>query len=77
LPPSERAPSFSGVAALREHNTARTTSDARRARPLAAAVATPPSRCRRRLNRNPELRSPRLRGTVPSQLAKFGDIFRI
>jgi hypothetical protein len=51
----------------------RTTTDARRARPL-AAVATPPSRCRRRLNRNPDLRSPRLPGTVPSQLAKFGDI---
>ncbi len=51
----------------------RTTTDARRARPL-AGVATPPSRCRRTLNRNPDLRSPRLPGTVPSQLAKFGDI---
>jgi hypothetical protein len=51
----------------------RTTTDARRARPL-AAVATPPSRCRRRLNRIPDLRSPRPPGTVPCHLAKFGDI---
>lgn len=48
----------------------RTTTDARRARPL-AAVATPPSRCRRRLNRNPDLRSARLPGTVAQSFSQI------
>ncbi len=48
----------------------RTTPDARRARPL-AAVAMPPSRCRRRLNRNPDLPSPRLPGTVAQSFSQI------
>ncbi len=72
LPPWERAPSFT-VFAVREQN--------RRARqPMHAArdrLLLSPRRRRdavERLNRNPDLPSPRLPGTVPSQLAKFGDI---